>query len=175
MAALTADCILFNSDWCRRSFLENIPKHLKMIPNNRPPAKAIAAKIEEKSTVVYFPVKKWPKSDSSTEKVHVIWAHRWEHDKNPELLFSALEKIKDEDFVLSVVGQAYSQIPESFTRGKEALAEKIVNWGFLPSREDYQNVMDSADIAISTANHEFFGVTMVEAALTRCVCYGILS
>ena len=70
-----------------------------------------------------------------------------------------------------MIGQAYSQIPDAFSNGKERFADKIINWGFLPSRADYINVMNNADIAISTANHEFFGVTMVEAALAGCLCF----
>ena len=86
------------------------------------------------------------------------------------MLFSALDRIKDENFVISVIGQAYSQIPDAFVNGKERFTDKIINWGFIPSRTDYINVINSADIAISTADHEFFGVTMVEAALAGCLC-----
>ena len=174
MAALAANAIIFNSEWCHRSFIDNIAKHLKMIPDNRPHAKTISAKIDAKSSVVYFPIKSWPTIEqvpNQEQPVHIVWAHRWEHDKNPQLLFNALERIKDESFVLSVIGQTYSHVPDAFVKGKESFGERIVNWGFLPSRDDYVNVMNNADIAISTADHEFFGVTMVEAALAGCLCF----
>ena len=112
----------------------------------------------------------------------------------------------DENFVLSVIGQCYSEIPTEFLEAKEVLKEKIVNWGFLESRAKYRNrieiiktvllgrlgdgrpyledfaihaiydftfereVISSAHISISTADHEFFGVSMVEAAQVGCYC-----
>ena len=44
----------------------------------------------------------------------------------------------DENFVLSVIGQCYSEIPTEFLEAKEILKDKMVNWGFLESREKYR-------------------------------------
>ena len=54
MASLSADIVLFNSDWNRKSFLENISKHLKLIPDFRP--KELHLEIEPKTRFVlkYF-------------------------------------------------------------------------------------------------------------------------
>ena len=68
-----------------------------MIPDNRPKATSIVEKISKKSTVTYFPMPQWPVDKNSfdeDEKIHLVWAHRWEHDKDPDLLISALQKLK---------------------------------------------------------------------------------
>lgn len=43
---------------------------------------------------------------------------------------------------------------------KDRLAQHIVNWGYQETRDDYLNVLKHADVVVSTANHEFFGVAM---------------
>ena len=47
-----------------------------------------------------------------------------------------------------------------FTEAKQRLASHIVNYGFVESRDDYQRILASADVVVSTARHEFFGVAM---------------
>ncbi len=45
--------------------------------------------------------------------LHIVWPHRWEHDKNPEEFFNALFKLHEMeiDFRLHVIGEQFSEIP----------------------------------------------------------------
>eukprot|EP00117_Sycon_ciliatum_P009203 scpid68672/ scgid0253/ Glycosyltransferase-like domain-containing protein 1 len=50
---------------------------------------------------------------SKYRPLHIIWPHRWEHDKNPEVLFAALKVLVTEGqkFCVSIIGEAYHEVP----------------------------------------------------------------
>jgi len=66
-------------------------------------------------------------------------------------------------FRLSVLGQAFRQQPGVFQRAREAFADRIVQWGYLPDPADYLRALQAADVWVSTAHHEFFGIAALEA------------
>lgn len=47
-----------------------------------------------------------------------------------------------------------------FEEAKTRLEGCIAHWGFQQSREEYFSILRDADVAVSTALHEFFGVSM---------------
>ncbi|XP_055995849.1 glycosyltransferase-like domain-containing protein 1 isoform X2 [Ostrea edulis] len=108
--------------------------------------------------------------DQLESPLHIVWAHRWEHDKGPELFFDTIKSLHKEgcQFKLSVLGEQFTDNLEVFETSRPFLENHIVNWGYLPSKSKFLRVLESADVAVSTALHEFFGVSMLEAVQMQC-------
>lgn len=100
----------------------------------------------------------------------IVWNHRWEHDKDPDLFFTTLYQLQAEGvaFRLLVLGESFRQAPAVFAEARELLADRIIHFGHVPARADYLTLLTEADIIVSTARHEFFGLAVLEAVRAGC-------
>jgi len=161
---LAADAVWFNSQFHMDSFLGALVKFLKSMPDHQP-FEAID-KIRTKSSVhppgiPDFPIRRARKAGP----LRILWAARWEHDKKPEDFFEALSMLKKKkiSFRLSVIGQSFRDRPAIFDKAHSIFKEHIDLWGYQKSRDDYERALRQADVIVSTANHEFFGIGVLEA------------
>ena len=163
--ALAAKSVWFNSAFHKDSFLKALGLFLRKMPDSQP-TDAID-RISKKACVYPPGVNDMPERVARVPgALKILWAARWEHDKNPEDFFEALKILKagDIDFRLSVIGQQFRDVPEVFGWAKQHFARHIDRWGYQAGRSEYEKALTEADVFVSTADHEFFGITAVEAA-----------
>jgi glycosyltransferase involved in cell wall biosynthesis len=100
----------------------------------------------------------------------VIWPHRWEHDKDPDAFFSAVVELAEEgiDFEIAVAGQSFRETAAGMAGAASTLGDRLVHLGEPESRDAYARLLASADVAVSTARNEFFGLAMMEACYAGC-------
>lgn len=166
VSALAASEVWFNSCHNRDTLLEGLPGFFQRMPDNSPLAEIDF--IRDKSVIMPLGInlpQTRPEPQKSSKQLHILWAARWEHDKNPEDFFTALRQIKQRggDFKLSVIGESPARVPAVFTNAEKEFHDHIVNWGYMPSRAEYERVLGDADVVVSTAIHEFFGIGILEA------------
>jgi len=63
-----------------------------------------------------------------------------------------------------VVGEQFERVPDAFVEMRERYADRILVWGYRDTRAEYLDVLRSGDIALVTAHHDFFGISVLEAA-----------
>lgn len=164
-AALAADQVVFNSAYNRDSFIDGARGFLKRIPENLPAAKWLET-LRQNARVLPVPVLPIA-SDVGRQNMpqRIVWNHRWEYDKNPDDFFGALFTLSEEGvaFELAVMGQQFRQTPPVFDQARERLAARIVAWGSQPEAQ-YNALLASAGIVVSTTWHEFQGLAIMEAA-----------
>ena len=170
--ALCAEQLLFNSQYNLDSFLEGATALLKRLPDLIP--KGLVERIANRSKVLPVPIKASPensqKSDHSMNSpVHIVWNHRWEYDKQPQVFFDALKELKEKgySFRLHILGQSFRNQPDCFEQAKEHFTDEIDTYGF-QSKERYSEILLQADFVVSSALHDFQGLSLQEGIAYGC-------
>ena len=80
-------------------------------------------------------------------------------------MLAALYALADEGvpFRVALAGENFRVQPAEFTEARERLGARLVHFGYAESEAAYARLLWDADVVLSTAMHEFFGVSVVEA------------
>jgi glycosyltransferase involved in cell wall biosynthesis len=168
-SCLAAHRVWFNSAFHRETFLDALDDWLCRMPDFRP--RHTTSIIREKSEIRPPGVDSFPRRGPRREgPLRIVWAARWEHDKDPETFFNALRELRQRggEFRLRVLGQAFADTPACFRYAREEFHAQVDHWGYLPDRRKYDSVLLDSDVIVSTAQHEFFGIAVVEAVAAGC-------
>ncbi len=177
---LCADSVAFNSSSHRDAFLTEAPRFIERIHASTL-SHAVAA-IERRSVVCEPGIapRAWPAATTggadpaggtaTTDPPIVLWNHRWEFDKNPDAFFHALRAVRARGvrFRLAIAGEHSRRIPDAFDAARAEFGDAIVHYGYAESREEYYALLDAADIVVSTAIQENFGIAVMEAIAAGC-------
>ncbi len=170
--ALASDSVAFNSRYNLDSFLEGAAGLLRHAGDMQmeDPSEAIRQKAR-----VLPPGMEFREIDAAVSPLPsavpvVLWNHRWEYDKGPEVFFNALFELSAEglDFGLIVLGEEFERSPHVFGEARQRLSEKMLHMGFTQDRREYARWLRRGSVAVSTALHEFFGLAVIEAVRAGC-------
>lgn len=173
VSALASNHIFFNSEYHRNSFISALNPFLKAFPDHKNLDTIV--KIEQKSSVLTLGMELKKLAEHKIEKSNdipiLLWNHRWEYDKNPDLFFNTLIELKKQGltFKLIILGQGYKKSPPVFEHVREVLKEEIIHYGYAFSMEVYAQLLWQADILPVTSNQDFFGGSVVEAIYCGCI------
>ena len=174
--ALSADRVLFNSHTHRTTFFRNLPRFIKMMPEYTP--NWVIEAIRSKSAVLYPgcrfggnnsepPFNQNDKEDPPL----IIWNHRWEFDKNPQPFFAALDLLETKgfEFRLALLGENFQALPKSFIAAKDRFSNRINQYGYVESKDEYLDWLKRGSVVVSTAIQENFGIAVIEATRFGCI------
>jgi glycosyltransferase involved in cell wall biosynthesis len=183
LSCLAADHIVFNSQYHYDEFIEALPVLLRMFPDYT--HLHTVKGIRDKSSVLHLGMDLKGHDDfGSSYEPHpwgpgmappiVLWNQRWEHDKNPDAFFRLMNRLDDSghEFRLILAGERFNEQPLEFERAFERYAERILHYGYAEDFAEYSKLLHRADMVVSTAIHEFFGISMMEAIY--CGCHPLL-
>lgn len=182
---LAADRVYFNSQYHRESLFEALPRFLgrfpeynerRTIPSLREKASVLPVGLEPIAPLEEASGSNAPPSPGNGvtgAPPLILWNQRWEYDKNPGAFFDALYQISEEGipFRLALCGERFSHSPGVFEEAIKKLQAHLVHVGYADV-DRYQQLLWAADIVISTAHHEFFGISILEAI--SCETFPIL-
>lgn len=175
-SALAADACWFNSSFHRSSFLNALPPFLQRFPEASPTPRLDT--IAQKSAVHHLGINLKRFGPLSARPANsppvLLWNQRWAFDKNPEGLLHLVTALDGRglDFHLIITGRAAQQPPEAIEALRTRFADRLLHIGFVEDADVYAELLHRADIVLSTAHHEFFGIAVMEAI--HCGCHPVL-
>ena len=172
-SAFCADKLFFNSEYHLDSFVSAGRKLSQKLPDSIP--EVLLDGILKKSQIlpVGISIEKLQsyKAESQNSCPVILWNHRWEFDKNPELFLRTLIELHQErlEFSLIMLGSAPKKLLPIFDEAKSVLESKIIQWGRVESLEEYGKLLWKADILPVTSFHDFFGISVLESVACETI------
>jgi glycosyltransferase involved in cell wall biosynthesis len=190
-SALAADAVCFNSEFHRRAFLEALPglpgryhdhRELDLIDiiaaksrvlppgidlqrlDDVPELQIANCKLNTAQPNVQYAI-------YDSQPPVILWNGRWEYDKGPETFFAALRDLASRgvDFRVIAAGEHVDPNEPHFLAARAWLGERVLAWGYAPDLAAYRERLWRADVVVSSAIQEFFGIGVIEAMYCGCV------
>lgn len=165
-SAAVADRVFFNSAFHRDAFFGALPGLLRQFPDHH--HVEFVPRVRQRSGVlpVGIDLRRLDGSAGSRRGSPplVVWNQRWEYDKGPEEIVALIEALvaAEQEFRLALLGERFVSTPEVFDRLPGLLGDRLVAFGFAAD-DEYADLLRSADVVVSAARQENFGIAVTEA------------
>lgn len=167
---LAADAVWFNSRYHRDSWFDALPRYLRRFPDFNEHDTITA--LYDKATVmpVGVDLSRLDVAETGADSAEplILWNQRWEYDKNPAAFFALLYRLQEDGipFQVALCGERFSRSPDAFDAAIARLGPRIIHAGFADDNT-YRQLLWRSDLVVSTAIHEFFGISVLEALHCR--------
>jgi glycosyltransferase involved in cell wall biosynthesis len=161
---VASDLVVFNSAYHRDEWFSALPGFLARLPDHR--HTGLVDEVARRSIVLPVGVElRLPgPGRPSAGRPLLLWNQRWEYDKGPIEFVAAVERLVAAGvaFDVALAGERPGEDPAELVRLRKVLGERLVHDGHADVAT-YHRLLDRADVVVSTARHEFFGVAITEA------------
>jgi glycosyltransferase involved in cell wall biosynthesis len=112
---------------------------------------------------------------SSRQRLSVLWNHRWEYDKGPDRLLALVKNCAKFELPvdLYIAGQQFRERPTEFAEIESIILSTkslvLCQFGYVPDAQSYRTMLSSCDVVLSTAIHDFQGLSVLQAVAAGCV------
>lgn len=166
-----ADALWFNSAFHRDAIRGALPALLRSQPE--PTHEHLIDQVFANTAVLWPGVAtNWLIAGERTSNAvpRVLWNQRWAHDKNPRSVFAALVAMAEQglEFTVALAGENQRPDSDDVAWVTDRLGDRVDHQGYAPAAE-YERLLLSSDVVVSAADHEFFGIALVEAMAAGAV------
>ncbi len=162
-----AHSVWFNSDYHRQDFFASAmsapSRQVRML------AEKILSDNWHKTETLYPPVSLERRPPQRTKTaLEIAWAARWEREKRPDVFVDALMACVSRGLrpTIHLLGSSIRRPISELPPELRILVSDVLGY---PCRKRYEQALAASTLWVSTAEHEFFGVAALEAALAGAV------
>jgi len=167
---LAADRVYFNSQYHLDTFFAALQPFLRHNPDYAEVESIDALRTKSAVLPVGIDLRRLDPAPAQADDIQpplILWNQRLEFDKKPEAFMAVLGQLAAEGvpFRVALCGERFGKPGVAWSNGIVALEDRVVFDGYA-NDDEYRRLLWQATVTFSTADHEYFGISILEAAYT---------